>query len=360
MHSQTLKRIEVEAAMYGLVRANNIGHHGHKQRWIVRCSKCPAHFAAYWNVNSSPELMVKTLRFRHWDVGRGDRPLCPKCAHPRADKSPDPKPGENYKDVARALPMTSMTSALITGAKKFVDPAPAKIVHVSLPPNWKLITQPQGHVRERVERNKDLPTWRWLNYVRPNKGSLLYVYFKRSRSGQEFQKRLPDPHDAEFKSAYDAAIKEFESRVWMKRKEEPPVTVVKHAMTEPSVTMATIKQKIEEKPMMNGKTTPQPTPKISHAVFQALDDKFDPQKRLYRLGYTDARIAGECNTSEEVVAFLRRETFGELAEDPRLSSLRDDIELYRMEAADFAQKMITRAAELQSRVDQYAMAGKVR
>lgn len=105
--------------------------------------------------------------------------------------------------------------------------------------------------------------------------------------------------------------------------------------------------------MKNGLT---PSPKITHAVFQLLDGVFDPLKRLYKSGYTDQRVAREAGTTEEIVAYLRNETFGALAEDPRISNMRDDLELLRMEAAETFAKLQKGIGELHSRLEQVARA----
>lgn len=77
-----------------------------------------------------------------------------------------------------------------------------------------------------------------------------------------------------------------------------------------------------------------PDPKIARRVFALLDEHFDEGTRLYRSGYTDKRIAEEVGTSEELVARTRVAAYGELAEDPIVTGLKDDIQLLRMELDD--------------------------
>lgn len=100
---------------------------------------------------------------------------------------------------------------------------------------------------------------------------------------------------------------------------------------------------------------PTPGPKISRAVFNMLDDVFDSENCLYKSGCTDQKVAITCGTTEEIVAYLRRETFGELAEDPRITNLREDVELMRMELTDTIKRLDVQMRDLMSRLDQLRM-----
>jgi hypothetical protein len=73
-----------------------------------------------------------------------------------------------------------------------------------------------------------------------------------------------------------------------------------------------------------------PSPKIARRVFGLLDDHFDETTKRYRAGYSDERIAKEADTAIELVMRLRREAYGELAEDPKITELRDEIELVKL------------------------------
>jgi hypothetical protein len=68
-----------------------------------------------------------------------------------------------------------------------------------------------------------------------------------------------------------------------------------------------------------------PSPKLQRTVYALLDTVFDEEARRYKQGYSDAQVAKDCGTSEAVVAYLRHDAFGELAEDPRIAGLRDDV-----------------------------------
>jgi len=74
-----------------------------------------------------------------------------------------------------------------------------------------------------------------------------------------------------------------------------------------------------------------PDPKLNRKIFQFLDDHFDETKRLYRAGWSDQKIADEIGTHVDLIIKTRREAYGELAEDPVVQTLRDDIALMRLE-----------------------------
>jgi hypothetical protein len=74
-----------------------------------------------------------------------------------------------------------------------------------------------------------------------------------------------------------------------------------------------------------------PDPKIARRIYAKLEDVFNDQTRLYSSGWSDEKVGVELDVSPELVTRLRREAFGELAEDPVIGSLRDDITLTKME-----------------------------
>ncbi|HEY4356004.1 MAG TPA: hypothetical protein VGN16_09675 [Acidobacteriaceae bacterium] len=98
---------------------------------------------------------------------------------------------------------------------------------------------------------------------------------------------------------------------------------------------------------------PNPSPKVAHAVFQALDTHFDGEKRRYTgNGWDDARVAKEAGTTEEIVAYLRNETFGALAEDPRVQKIADDLLLLEMQIEEVVTNSKRAFRDLNSRLDQ--------
>jgi hypothetical protein len=68
-----------------------------------------------------------------------------------------------------------------------------------------------------------------------------------------------------------------------------------------------------------------PNPVIMRRVITLLNDQFDMKTRLYREGYSDERVAKEAETSPDFVTTFRRGAYGELAEDPMISKLRDEV-----------------------------------
>jgi len=94
-----------------------------------------------------------------------------------------------------------------------------------------------------------------------------------------------------------------------------------------------------------------PAPRIQRAVFSLLDDRFDEGTHLYRDGWTDERVAKEVGTTPDVVKRLRIEGgYGELAEDPRVSALKDDLVLLRLEVEEHVKAFNRKVDDLASRV----------
>lgn len=220
------------------------GHDRHRIAWEIACSECGKKFSAYWNMNFRPEAMVKQMRVRRWDVGFGQRPFCPECAHPKKVKSEKPV------DILHELPRTAFAQELVRASVELI------------------VKQP------------DSPILTLQSIPEPLK--------------------LSEPH---------------------------------------------LEIKMSNKPS--------PSPKVSHAVFQTLDAHFDGDKRRYTgNGWDDARVAKEAGTTEEIVAYLRNETFGALAEDPRLEKIAEDITLLEMQFDEIAANSKKAFRDLHSRIDQ--------
>lgn len=85
-------------------------------------------------------------------------------------------------------------------------------------------------------------------------------------------------------------------------------------------------QAMSPKPNGGSPPVPQPpNPVIMRRVITLLNDQFDMDKRLYREGYSDERIAKEAETSVDFVVMQRRGAYGELAEDPMIATLRSEV-----------------------------------
>jgi hypothetical protein len=299
-----------------------------KMLWLLQCSKCPEQFSAHWGPGASPEAMAGQTRKRGWDVGYGMRPLCPKCAHHK-DKGPNPKP--EHQSFARWIPPQTAISA------KLMDAALHRSVETQLP---KLRAEAIDAVLDFVEARAEK---RALTAEEAEAARLARQRASAAHARAMRNKRLADAKLAGEAGEEALRLAKLKERCGT----EAPADVIIPA---PQVDDAPQAQE-ESSDMKNGMA---PAPKISHAVFQSLDSVFDPIKRLYRSGYTDQRVARDCGTTEEVVAYLRTETFGALAEDPRLTSLRDDVELLRMESAETFAKLQKQLGEIASRVEQIA------
>lgn len=102
-----------------------------------------------------------------------------------------------------------------------------------------------------------------------------------------------------------------------------------------------------------------PDPKMMHRIFNLLDDHFDNVKRLYRSGWDDERIAKEGGASLEFVIKLRRDVYGELAENPEIGKLRDDIkamdELFTSQLKKLEGSFASQINELRSRLEKLGL-----
>ena len=97
-----------------------------------------------------------------------------------------------------------------------------------------------------------------------------------------------------------------------------------------------------------------PAPKIARSIHAKLEELFNDKTRRYASGWSDERIAKEINTSPDLVARIRKEAYGELAEDPMVATLKDDIALLRLEFEEAIVKVtkefIPKMAELEGRI----------
>jgi hypothetical protein len=81
-------------------------------------------------------------------------------------------------------------------------------------------------------------------------------------------------------------------------------------------------------------STVDPNKKIMRRVYALLDDHFDEQTKRYAKGWNDERVAKEADTSLALVIATRKEAYGDLAEDPEVTIMLD--ELAEFEAATAA------------------------
>jgi len=296
--------------------------------WTLQCSKCPRTLTAHWEVNMKPEAMARHARVRKWDCGYGMRPLCPDCLH-SGDKGPMPKP-DNQSFDRFMPPPTAVFDALLDAANR-------RSIRKLVP---ELIEKVAEHNAQVVVLRQEK---REANAAMDEADKLDAMRSRAAHAREMRQQRL-----AHHKALLERRKAEIDRA---SLQEQAPASETSPEEQAPQVENA---PQAEEEVMQMSTPAPTPSPKISHAVFQMLDDVFDAQKRLYKNGYTDQRVAKECGTSDQVVAWLRNETFGQLAEDPRLTSLRDDLELLRLESAECFARLQKDIAAAQSRLEQLA------
>jgi hypothetical protein len=345
--SNVLWQIETDAGRYGFYKKSGDGPERHKIAWAIKCSKCPMEFRAYWPPNTSPALMVKNMRVRHWDIGQGERPLCPTCAH-KKDRGPDPKPAQQFEVHVPELPKTKITEELVREGLAYAARTvmPASLVR-RLPPEPSAIKPLPPSQQVMIEADGWVSLTRNLAIVDGLKAKLVEKREKLSDTQQRLFDARRERMEAARKVRQDKeARRRDEIRVAAEavaKKQYVPAAVAPPRLSVPHVEIR-----------MTDSKSPTPSPKIAHVVFQQLDAVFSAEKRLYNHGWTDQRVAKECGTSEDVVAYLRTETFGQLAEDPRISALRDDIALMGMEAERVRKEWEAQLHELRSRVEQMA------
>jgi len=87
-----------------------------------------------------------------------------------------------------------------------------------------------------------------------------------------------------------------------------------------------------------------PDPKIARKVYAALDERFNETTRTYAAGWSDERVAKELSVALPLVVGIRTSAYGELAEDPRITKLREDVEFLRMEFEEEITKLTAKYA----------------
>lgn len=90
-----------------------------------------------------------------------------------------------------------------------------------------------------------------------------------------------------------------------------------------------------------------PDPKLARRIYAKLDEVFDERKRIYQPGWNDTKVAADLNVSMQIVENIRREAYGELAEQPEVTAakfeitkLRADMEKTESELVDFIQQSL--------------------
>jgi len=149
----------------------------------------------------------------------------------------------------------------------------------------------------------------------------------------------------------DLMVRNMRRKGWNVRDGKPPQCG--------SCSKPIVVNKTELKPMSQpapgGASIPPVAPKIQRQIFSLLEDHFDDAKRIYRVGWSDDHVAKQVGTTTAIVERLRREAFGELAEDPKISTLRDDMEILRMEWEEWNKGMGQKFRDMQARFEALAM-----
>jgi hypothetical protein len=122
------------------------------------------------------------------------------------------------------------------------------------------------------------------------------------------------------------------------------VVVPMKSATAPAVAPAAIAAKIE-----------QTSPALRKRVRDLLAGVFDEDKGFYLDGYSDPRVAAECEVAEVVVREIREKAFGPLKSSPELDALGADLAaLHKLQAE--ALQLLTRLsadmADVQRRLDE--------
>lgn len=318
----TQKNIEEAAARMGFVM-RRMPPDFHRVQWVLKCSACSREHATPWGGGMPPEAMAAQMRRKQWDVDIGMRPLCPSCKV--THKAPKKKP--EHQNFNRWVPPESMIF------DRLLDAANKRAKLAMIPKAIETLVQVEQQL-EAVAKEKRV--------LQADLAAAERLEAQRARVAKARQARLDRIHREDRERAQRAEhLAEELAR--------QGTNVI--AINEAPQAYAQAPQAEKETDM---KPNPAPSPKITHTVFQHLDDVFDAERRLYKNGYSDQRVARDCGTTEEIVAWLRSETFGELAEDPRLGNIRDDLELLRMESAETFAKLQKQIAEIANRVEQIA------
>jgi hypothetical protein len=287
-------RVEREAALIGFHRVRGTRGDFRDFAWEITCSRCTKAFQAHWPANIPPGQMLKNMRTRHWDVGKGLRPLCEECRK-IGNKAPLAKPeDQSFERFVPPEPTTQVYHALLAAAEK---------------------TGMRQRLVKRFEAGTD-------------------ALLEAQHSYEQCKEEVEQLRRAERAARKDERKQHREAKRQARLAAEAEIMERKAHI-------------IDEENNMGEMSL-----KITHTIFQLLDSVFDATKRLYRSGYSDEVVAKDCGTTVEIVAKLRREVYGELAEDPRITTISDDVKLFEMQVAEFTKNAQAMVRDLNSRLDQ--------
>ena len=80
MKHRILNGIEEAVAVYGIIKEHT-RNPDHRVEWKVTCrgDGCGRGLVMHWPPNVPPEIMLRDVQRKGWQIGRGDRPLCAIC-----------------------------------------------------------------------------------------------------------------------------------------------------------------------------------------------------------------------------------------------------------------------------------------
>lgn len=93
-------------------------------------------------------------------------------------------------------------------------------------------------------------------------------------------------------------------------------------------------------------------PKLERKIFELLQDHFDEKTRIYEKEWSDVRISQETGASPQFVSAKRIGWFGEIAEDPAITALREDVELFELELGEKWKSMENEMAALRIKLSE--------
>jgi ribosome-binding protein aMBF1 (putative translation factor) len=93
-----------------------------------------------------------------------------------------------------------------------------------------------------------------------------------------------------------------------------------------------------------------PDLKIARRIYSTLDEHFDESIKRYREGWSDRAVAEALDVSVEIVTRIRKEAYGEIAEDPRIKEMREEVEMIALGVAEVLELTQTRCDELQKQI----------
>lgn len=86
--------------------------------------------------------------------------------------------------------------------------------------------------------------------------------------------------------------------------------------------------------------------KVMRRTISAIEDVFDEVRMLYAGAESDATVAKRLDMSPEFVAKVRREAFGELAEDPELAKVRGELLVLKEDISRAEGKLLDKVAAI--------------